>query len=357
MTDAATLWQQLLDAGRVSGAPPQPSRPPTPWPLRLLTGVAAWIATPLLLGFFAAALGNVLLREGAGVVVGPVLMLASLPMLRRDASDFMHQAATVVSLAGLLLLGVGVAFGLDLGANGTAAVMLLAAGALFIASREPVHRFACAGVVIVAAAWLVSGGSPLRAGLLHPLLAAATAAAWGWRLGVDPARRDLAEALAPLAWALTLAALASAWFDPMLGVEPLLRDGSPDVSLHALVAARLAAAAVLPATALALVWPHRAELSTPRLAGWLLCSLLLAWLWWHAPGASFALVLMLLAFAAGHRLLLAVACLALGSYLVTYYYQLGVPLLSKAQALGIAGAVLLAAHVALRRWPARGATP
>lgn len=350
MADATVIWQRLLAEGLVEGEPPAPPEPATPWPVRLLAGAGAWLATPLLLGFLALLLGDLALRESSGLVLGPILMLAPLTWLRDPArGEFSRQAAGVVSLAGLALFVVGLAFGARLAPDGVALAVLVAAVPVFALSREPVHRFGIALAGLVAACWLIAGGLGMhRLVLLQPLLAWATLLVWlAWTRHCT-ARPFWRLALPPLAWALALAASVLVVWSPSW--QPAA-DGLP---WSAWLASRYAAAAVLPGTALLLAWPRRREVPAWRLLAWVLAAVVLSWLWLPAPGVTFTLAMMLVAFATGQVVLLALAILALAVYLVAYYFQLAVPLLDKAHALLLAGGVLLAAHLLLRPRAPRG---
>lgn len=353
MTGPIAIWQHLFAEGRVDDAVPDLPDPGTPWPLRLLAGVGAWIATPLLLGFIGLLLGDLLASPNVALVLGPLLAAGTVPLLRQPASEFVHQAATVVSLVGLLLFAWGLSGGLDLGDRPVAAALAIAAAALFAVSREPVHRFACAGVALAAAAWLLAGPNGARLALLQPLLAWLAAAAWLVDARLEPQRdRIWREAVPPAAWAATLAALVLAWIAPHLR-DPVASAGAVPM---AVAGSGWLALALFPAVALALLWPRRTQLGPVALALLLLASLVLAWSWRGAPMIGLALSLLLLAFAAGIPALLALALAALAGGLVAYYYQLAVPLLDKALGLAVAGALLAVLHVGLRRWP-RGAPP
>lgn len=353
MADAAEIWQRLLAEGLVDGEPPAPPEPATPWPVRLLAGAGAWLATPLLLGFLAVLLGDLALRESSGLVLGPILMLAPLTWLRDPArGEFARQAAGVVSLAGLALFVAGLSFGVRLAPDGVALAVLVAAVLVFAMSREPVHRFGVALAGLVAACWLIAGGLGMhRLVLLQPILGWATVLVWLAWTRHWTGRRFWRLGLPPLAWALALAAsVLVVW-------SPAWQPGADGLPWSAWLASRYAAAAVLPGAALLLAWPQRGEVPAWRLLAWVLAAVLLAWLWLPAPGVTFTLAMMLVAFATGQAVLLALAVLALAFYLVAYYFQLAVPLLDKAHALLVAGGVLLGAHLLMRAWPAREAGP
>jgi uncharacterized membrane protein len=69
-----------------------------------------------------------------------------------------------------------------------------------------------------------------------------------------------------------------------------------------------------------------------------------------APGLASAMLVLLLGFAAGSRLLAALGILALLGFVGHYYYSLHATLLEKSGLLALTGLVLLAAYAALRRF-------
>jgi hypothetical protein len=342
--DAPAIWQQLRIEGRVDD-----DRPPaadastrTPWVARLLTGAAAWIATPLLLAFVAMLLGDLLADAWASLVIGAILCAAMVLPLRQSGGEFLHQGATIISVVGIVLVGFGLSEGVEVSETVVALALLSLSAVLFVASRVPVHQFMCAGILVFATLWLLDGTSSARLSLLQPLTAWVAVAVWWLGRRIDPHVRWCGHA-APLAWVLTLTAIGLAWFhsvDTLDLVDPTVMAG-----------ARYIGAALLPATALAV------GIDSLRAGDrWLFMllvaiSIILAWLWRWSPGITVGLSLMLVAFARGNVVLLAVAVISLAVYLVAYYFQLAVPLLVKALWLGIAGAVLAAAHIVLRRWP------
>lgn len=337
MPDAHALWQQLRDRGLVAAAGEPPPLPAgAPWPARLLTAAAAWIATPLLLVFVAMLFSDLAAREAALVPLGLVMCAAVVPLLRGSAPEFMQQAGTVVSAAGMITTAYGLDAGLDLSAGAAAFVLAALAGAQYALSRVWVHRFLCAGVLVAALVWLADSLMHGGMWLMQPLVAAASVALWWAMLRVDPAVLSRTT-LSPLAWAVTFAAIGLSWLD---------RAWHWNAEPGSLQAARWLAALLLPAVAIALV--QRADRRRHDLL-LVAAAIVLAALWFTAPGVSLALALMLLAFALGSPGLGVVGALSLVAGLVAYYYQLAVPLLEKSAWLGGAGVVLLIVHVALRR--------
>ena len=336
MHDARTLWRDLHRDGLVAEAEPPAPPVEAPWPARWLTAVAAWIATPLLLVFVAMLLSDLAANEIALVPIGLLMCAAAVPLVRGSAAEFLQQAGTVISAAGMIITAYGLDAGLDLSARASAAALAILASAQYALSRVWVHRFLCAGVLVVAIVWLahefVSGGL----WLMQPVVAAAAVVLWLAMLRVDPARLSHST-LSPLAWAVTVAAIVLSWLDRMW------HGSASEASLQL---AQWLAVLLLPVVAFVLV--QRADRRPRDLLLGAVAAALSA-LWFTAPGISLALALMLLAFALGAPGLAVVGAASLVAGLVTYYYQLSVPLLQKSLWLGAAGVFLVVVHVLLRR--------
>lgn len=347
MRDATVVWHQLHSERLVSNEqPPVDPADAGPWVVRLLTGIAAWIASLLFLGFLALLLGELKLNEKNGAVIGLFLCVATMPLLRRPAAEFVQQGATVVGVGGVALIGIGLGGGFDL-PNPVVAMALAAVSAmLFAMSRVETHRFLCAATLVGACLWLIADTIGHELTWIQPIAAWLAAVLWWLDLSSDPAG-PVRRHVPLLAWAATFAAIVLGWF----GSNEWWVPDNPSL----IVAASYATALLLPVTALA-VGAFEREGGDRRLHGLLVVvSITLAGLWHASPGITFALVLMLLAFARGAAVLLAFAVAALAVYLVRYYYQLSVPLLDKSLWLGLAGIVLLLLHVVLRYWPPRRA--
>ena len=345
MLDAPTIWQRLRAEKLVSGdRPSSDSTDAGPWVVRFLTAAAAWIASLLFLGFVVLLLGSLGLTEMSTAVIGGLLCAATLPPLLRPTTEFMQQGATVVSVAGMALIGGGLSSGFDLPDPAVATTLAVVSAALFAVSRVETHRFLCAVTLVGACLWLIADVLGHELTWVQPIAAWLAAALWWFDLSSDPAG-PMRRHVALLAWAATLAAIALGWF--------ALNDWWATTNAGVIAASSNITALLLPVTAVA-VGAFGREGGDRRLYGLLIiASIALAWLWHASPGITFALVLMLLAFARGVVVLLASAVATLAVYLVQYYYQLTVPLLNKSLWLGLAGIVLLVLHVVLRYWPPR----
>jgi len=70
-------WQTLLEAGLVTGPIPNSQSLESPWYVRLMLGMAGWIAALFLLGFVAAGLSWVIDTDFASISTGIIMMIAA----------------------------------------------------------------------------------------------------------------------------------------------------------------------------------------------------------------------------------------------------------------------------------------
>ena len=106
-----SLWQELTSQGFVTGDLPPVSDIDSPWYVRLLIGLSGWLAALFMLGFIGTAFEFVFKNNIAGIFVGgAMIFVAYLLLLKKSNSDFSSQFALAVSFAGQVL----VVFSLDL---------------------------------------------------------------------------------------------------------------------------------------------------------------------------------------------------------------------------------------------------
>jgi hypothetical protein len=136
--------ENLLDLDTVA------MRPDSPWYVRLFVGVSAWLAAIFLLGFLFMAS---ILQSGEGtIVVGLVFCAVAVGINRAiPRNDFLGQLALALSLAGQVLLIVGLG---ELGKSPTeiALTLIILEGALIWLYQDRVHRFI--STVVIAGAVL-----------------------------------------------------------------------------------------------------------------------------------------------------------------------------------------------------------
>ncbi len=351
---ACGAWPVPAAASTMAGAGVRP------WPVVLLTGLGAWLAALPLLGFFGLLMGDwVYASTGPYLVGGLLLALAGLLLRRPQASVFVEQLALPPLLAGLGLLGYGLARDLPWQAAATVQALLL----LALAWRAgPQQRWlqtllaaAAAGATMLAlhgeGGWRLDGvrlWCALHGTLALGLTALHQARGRAAARGLDAmAIGWLVQTLASLAAASGMAFLAAGVLGPagtlaeatagrLAPSGPWAAAGSVLLSLAAMAAGARA-------------WPAL------RQAGTVGAALVLAALSAFLPMLGGLLLALVLAVAWQHRRLALCAALAATWTVASFYYALAWPLAHKALVLMACGATLAA--LAWRHHHARADMP
>jgi hypothetical protein len=335
---AQQLWSKLASAGLTVGDMPEAQETHAPWYVRVMLGIAGFIAAVFLLGFVGVGLAFVLESKTASLAVGFMMIAAAYAVFRAaPRSDFGSMFALAVSFAGQALVAYG-AWGL-LNHRGGQHWDAIAAIEAILALAMPnfIHRgvSAYAAVVALALALASSGAEGIAGGL------AAVAVAGLWLNEVRLAKHH--AVVTPIGYGLTLAFIqvegsnftghsvmailgsqGQTWAKPWMG--------------EALVVAALLFA----------VW------TLLRRAGWslsesksilsLAVAAAIGAASFKAPGVAGGLMIVLAGFANGNRLLAGLGIAALLYYVSSYYYLLDATLLAKAGVLAASGMVLLGAR-------------
>jgi hypothetical protein len=336
----AAFWQRLHAAGLVATPAMPAPREQTPWFLRTIAGIAAWLAAL----FVTVAIGLLTfdsfqkLPVSTFAVIGAALALAAAAGLRGTSGTFATQGLISISLAGQLMVACGTLFFIDGDSDGvlvSGIVQGVLAIVLYAMNRVTLHRFIC-GVAMAFALYFLTSGNPMHdvfsgnglvvTSVLLPL-ALDTVAVALWAAARRPGAHP---GLAPLTWAFTLCATGVAfggvYFDD---------DGR-------IVWASFTFMSLLPGIfAALLVWPTRHVVGMRFAVALPVVLLLLSPVWMRMPGVTLAVMWMIGGFALARPLLLAfgIACLPL--YLLRYIYMLDLTLLEKSIWLTGAGLGLL----------------
>ena len=330
----------VLDAER---AREMAAATPAPWWLATLQGLAAWVASLLIMSSFFAPL--LLVGEGplSRGVAGTVLLGAALWLFRRG-HPFTAQMGLAFSLAGQAL--VVSAFAGDLDGSVSFRILwlvgLLVATGMFLAPATQLHRVVCALLMSGHLGALIGPGNPLA--LYAVALAALAVGAWLVRGRWTPGQ---AQRIKALTHAATLGALAAALFVGTIASPSIA--GTTELPNPAVFPAGISL--VLLAVA---AWLTRHGTVAFRLVS-LGAALLFVVAAWRAPGLIAAAAVLLAVFHACHRAWAVLALLAALLYLGEFYYSLHATLLVKSGALAATGLLLLGLRYGLGRW-GRGRT-
>ncbi|MBP1208405.1 putative membrane-anchored protein [Duganella sp. 1411] len=330
--------QDLMHAATAQGILPRDTAPKKlarPWPVILMTGLGAWLAAVPMLGVLFLIFGSALEKGVLCYLFGAALLYGGVHVLRsRTVSPFIEQLGLPVLLVGGALLAFGSFRDLPYQAA-EALLLLVIVGTAWLVPQHWLRALlgALAAIVFI----LMSGGT--LAALVLWLIAAYVAdthAPWG-----RSARRMILLETMSNGWILlTLAALAyesgSSFLSPA-ALGHLRAAGETAGNSHLLAKAVSSALAIAGAAWLGRCW---SMLRAPRYAA---AAAILAVMSWLIPGLGAAL-LALAACAGSGRWRLAVASAVAASWIVgTFYYQLEVPLATKAAimaAMGLAFGVI-----------------
>jgi hypothetical protein len=342
---AAMLWAQLSADGLVEGPQPAPEPAGSPWFVRLMLGIAGWIGALFLLGFVGVALSFIIDNAASAMTAGAICCAGALALFRSfDGQDFVEQFALALSLAGqaLLVIGLGQIFKLD---SPTLYLAIAAVeGALAIAIPNALHRvLSAAGAAVALALCIDQLGLH---GIAAPLLCAALALVW-----LDPARWAAGGRLwRPIGYGLLLALLIVECFR-LFDARALFGSAKETswMAVHGPLIGRALSAAVLVWAAATLSGREGDSSGSRTVLLAVGAALLIGLLSLLAPGLSTALLVLLLGFAAGSRLLMAMGIVGLLGFTAHFYYSLHATLLVKSGILAVTGLCLLAAALLLRR--------
>jgi Domain of unknown function (DUF4401) len=341
-----TLWQQLQQQGRVSGAMPQESNPAPPWFVRLMLGVAAWIGALFLFGFVGLAFQEVLTNPAGSALLGVSAIGVAVYLFRlKSNNDFALQLGLALCLAGQGLLIVALDKYLR-DAAGTfvhyrpllsAFIFLLELGLLIVPNF--IHRLFSTCVAMLALGW---GCAQLGWYFIVPPLLSCGLIAYYWH-ELPYVRR--AGWVRPIGYGILFAMLIL----PYMITNLYINQGHSDVIL--LNAARINTSLLLLQIGWVIWQQMRQQHITPNSrAAWAvgLAALLLAVLAYWVPGLATGVLIVLLGFGSGNRVLQALGWCVLAWYVGRYYYSLETTLLTKSMVMALSGLVLLAARQGLQ---------
>jgi uncharacterized protein DUF4401 len=337
---APELWAKIASAGMTVGDMPEAVDAHTPWYVRVMLGIAGWLAAGFLLGFVGVGLSFVLESKAASVSVGFMVIAAAYAVFRMaPRNDFSSMFGLAVSFAGQALVMFGVLGLFERHPTGATPWLIVAAieAALAVVMPNFIHRVAsayAAGFAFVYACE-IAGAHAVAAGVL----AASVAFVW-----LQEAQFGKLLAVAsPVGYGLTLALIQVEGMSSfrhsmaMLLQEKQFLGASPWIG-EALVATAL----------LASVWVllRRAgwELREARTILGLATAAAIGAASFKAPGIAAGLMIVLLGFANGNRVLAGLGIASLLVYVSSYYYLLDATLLVKSGVLAATGAVLLGAR-------------
>jgi hypothetical protein len=348
------LWKRLSEAGLVSGNLPVAAEARSPWPVRTMLGIAGWLGALFVLGFLGTLFSSILDSAPGALTAGAICCAAAYAIFRAmPRNDFLAQLGLAIGIAGQALLLIGLT-NLPGGRNstGTFLIMALLEGVLAVIVPNYIHRV----FTTLAANFclFIAAFSMYTPGLAT--LVAAVGAALIW---LDQVRlAEWPSLWEPLGYGFAIALLH---VDGSLMIGPefwrMLLSRGESAPQFLVWAGPVVAGVVF----VYVVWQlrQRAGVAQTSSAGifTLAAAIVLALCGLGAPGISAAILVLVLGFANGNRVLMGLGLLAFGGYLSHFYYQLSSTLLVKSMVLAATGVALLALRWAMERFlPAEDGT-
>jgi MFS family permease len=317
----------------------------TPWYIRLLVGLGAWLGSWFLLAFAFMFLALILEGEvdRAAIAMGVCLVGFGVWLRHVASGELLRQLSLVASFTGQMLVvgGVG-ASSESLSAAATTALVLSIL--LLVAFPERVHRFVSTIVATVALDVLLwEGRVPYANDLLTIALAAVPLVAW--RLADAETRERFGEALDPIAYGAVVSLLGGLAIDAVMSALGVHSREWSGPGLPALVAV----AAALGGLAVAVCAGHGVPPPAVTPLAAVAIVMAFAWVTRSTPALAVTLLIIVVGFDRRRPLLIGLATIFFLGFGALYYYNLQMTLLEKSGVL-IGSGVLCLATSALLRW-------
>jgi hypothetical protein len=325
---------------------------PSPWFVRGLVGMGAWVASLLFVTFLGIL--EVLKKPGGTLTAAVLAIVAALFLRRRAIGPFGLQLALALSLGGEVLLVMGIAQRSHSKAWEAMLPLIALEVLYFTLYRDVTRRFLCAVAAPVALlVMLLDHKVPHAYSVLT--LTLALASAFLWLEQAQLASGWLGRGHAPAALGLTLVSLGM-----LLGSLVFHSHKSSDEArLLTTTGWPMAAALCLGTLALEVrIAAERGVAATrPIVLLGLLATVMLGAISHGTPGVMAALATLLLGFHRRNPTLMTMAVLFLLTFASGFYYNLSMTLLAKSGVLCLGGALMLAGYAVISRRERAEASP
>jgi hypothetical protein len=348
------LWDHLAAAGLVIGKNAPSADPYSPWFVRVMLGFAGWLGALFMLGFVGVSLQFILRSSTASMITGAAVCAVAAFIFRVSrGKDFAVQFGLAVSFAGQALFIAGLMDIFKWGSDVSYLTISVFEAVLAAVVANTIHRVVSAFVAAASLSLALSlHGIPH---LAPALITAGFTVVWLNELAWS--RRG--SLVRPVGYGLVLAAVfingallmpTHLWWGGIIKSSPEIIRLSYQAGIILNIATFIFVVSRLLCRE-GLGFDDR--LSQVALAA----ALAIAISSFKAPGIITGLVIVLLGYANGNRVLAGLGIFALIAYLIHYYYQMEATLLIKSAVLFATGmALLIARFVFGRVWPDRGET-
>lgn len=312
--------------------------PSPPWFISALLGIGAWLAVIPFLGFLFSI--HLVESPPSAIIVGAILVISTIVLHQPNRQAwFFNQLCLALNLTGQILCIGGTFWGSDIT---TAMLLAMALATLLIGVyQNDLHRFL--SVLTAAGAMLVLlYDLEVYEGIHALIFGIAAGATWCWLEEANHLTdKTMAALYRPLGYGFVMALQII-----------LLWSILPSINFLATInweGSTLGLTLLLLIIEYSILYSH--QVTVLSLKGHLIFTgtLLIGLLFSNNPGMLAALIVMLLGFQRGNRVLIGLSIVFLTIFLVAYYYYLEITLLEKSLALIGSGVVLLGLRFLLKR--------
>lgn len=320
----------------------------SPWFIRALLGGSAWIASLLVLSFIFGFMR--INSKEAMIVSGTLMCIAGIIFSRGSIkNEFLNQSLLAISLAGQILFIFGLekilGWGLRSEFNLYLAVFIFEA-ILIALNKNFFHRFVSTLISIIAL-WLLIYKMKIPNGMDILIILLTIATIFIWFTETIWTCRGQAKLYRPVGYAIVISVLFTLVFPLRFSFIQLYGNewGWMISKIGIIIATLLLTYMIL--------HHYKLEKNTKISSIVFGSVLLIAIPSWQAPGILVAIMVLILGFYRGNRILIGLALPALAFYLSAYYYILQTTLLVKSLYLISAGAAMLIVRYGLLHyfWP------
>ncbi|RDH80794.1 MAG: hypothetical protein DIZ80_17375 [endosymbiont of Galathealinum brachiosum] len=340
-SDNSELWLKLKTLNYVTGDSPDSLDIESPWYVRLMTGFAAWIAALFMLGFLGMLFESILDNGEAAISIGCIMMLTSYLIFKnKKNNDFINQFSLVFSFSGQILFIIGVIEIEDTFGSNTWFYIFILQACLALFMPNYVHRVSSSFFSAIALSMAMTHNNIvfLQSAILISISSYIWINEFKWF--------DKHSTLIPISYGLTLALIyqesTNVFFDDF---NELFRN------LHSIEETLLfpwAGELLIGLSLLFVVWQllirHNIRISNRISIASFIGAILLILISLKATGITVGITILILGYANGNRILMALGISALLFYMSSYYYLLDNTLYEKSQLLAILGIFLLTAR-------------
>ncbi len=305
--------------------------PPTPWFVSALIGVGAWLSVIPFIAFLVVI--KLIDSPAAAIVAGLILIIGTVFWHRFKRNGlFLNQLALALNFTGQILFIVGIAFEKNEATTVALATWFLEI-VLISVYRDNILRFIAVLIAMVATLVLLNEFEiPQGVHILIVLLA--VGAAWYWIAEARHLTDNMMKTLyQPLGYGFVVALQTVL----LLSILPDMKEIPPVTWWYS----TLGLTVLLLALEYYIMHTNNVIVLSPRNYAIFGGTLLIALLLYQSPGIMAAVIVLLLGFQRGNRVLMGLALVFLTVFLIAFYYHLNITLLMKSIALMGAGLALL----------------